>query len=161
MWVRTLSTVECTTVLTENRLGFLACARDNQPYIVPIYFAFSANHFYAFSSLGKKIDWMRANPLVSVLVEQRGQGAAWKSVVADGRYEELPDRIGYKVQRDHAWSLLSRHADWWQPGALKPVTPPLANHSDHVFFRIAVEELTGREAGEGVPPSGAVAPGPA
>src|SRR5688572_5896732 len=109
MWVRTMSTLECATLLTENRLGRLACARDNQPYVVPIYFVYSANHLYAFSGLGKKIEWMRANPLVSVVVEQRRQGSEWKSVVVDGRYEELPDRIGTKVQRDHAWSLLSRH----------------------------------------------------
>ena len=148
MWVRTLSTAECTAILTESRLGRLACARDGQPYVVPIHFVYSVNHLFAFSSLGKKIDWMRANPLVSVLVEQRGQGAAWKSVIADGRYEELPDRIGYKVQRDHAWSLLSRHADWWQPGALKPATQATAGQVGHVFFRIAVEQLSGREAGE-------------
>ena len=148
MWVRTLSTSECTAILTESRIGRLACAKDDRPYVVPIHFVYSANHLFAFSSLGKKIDWMRANPLVSVLVEQRGQGAAWKSVIADGRYEELPDRIGFKVQRDHAWSLLSRHADWWQPGALKPATQAPAGKLDHVFFRVAVEELSGREAGE-------------
>lgn len=147
MWVRTLSRQECTTLLTENRLGRLACAKDNQPYVVPVYFAYSANHLYAFSALGKKIEWMRGNPQVSVVVEQRGQGQSWKSVVVDGRYEELPDRIGSKVQRDHAWGLLSKHADWWEPGGLKPVTAPLADRSDHLFFRIAVERLSGREAG--------------
>ena len=148
MWVRTLSTLECITVLTENRLGRLACAKDGQPYVVPIFFAYSANHLYAFSVEGKKIEWMRVNPLVSVVIEERGQGRSWKSVVVDGRYEELPDRIGYKVQRDQAWGLLSKHVDWWQPGGLKPVTPPLADRSGHLFFRIAVDELSGREAGE-------------
>jgi len=148
MRVRTMSTLECTSLLTENRLGRLACAKDNQPYVVPIYFVYSANHLYAFSALGRKIEWMRANPLVSVVVEERGQGSEWKSVVVDGRYEELPDRIGTKVQRDHAWSLLSKHADWWQPGALKPVTPPVADRADYLFFRIAVAGLSGREAGE-------------
>jgi nitroimidazol reductase NimA-like FMN-containing flavoprotein (pyridoxamine 5'-phosphate oxidase superfamily) len=148
MWVRTLSTLECTNLLMGSRLGRLACAKDNQPYVVPIYFAYSANHLYAFSALGRKIEFMRANPLVSVLVEERGQGAAWKSVVVEGRYEELPDRIGHKVLRDHAWSLLSRHADWWQPGALKPVSPPLSDRPDHVFFRVAVGQVSGREAGD-------------
>jgi nitroimidazol reductase NimA-like FMN-containing flavoprotein (pyridoxamine 5'-phosphate oxidase superfamily) len=148
MWVKTLSTADCAAILTENRLGRLACAMNGQPYVVPIYFVYSANHLFAFSALGRKIEFMRANPLVSVLVEQRGDGAAWKSVVVDGRYEELPDRIGYKVQRDHAWSLLSRHADWWQPGALKPATPSPASGVGHVFFRIAVDEVSGREAGE-------------
>ena len=146
MWVRTLSTSECTAILTESRIGRLACAKDDRPYVVPIHFVYSANHLFAFSSLGKKIDWMRANPLVSVLVEQRGQGAAWKSVIADGRYEELPDRIGFKVQRDHAWSLLEKHANWWEPGGLKPVPQPVATASTHLFYRIRITSVTGRQA---------------
>jgi nitroimidazol reductase NimA-like FMN-containing flavoprotein (pyridoxamine 5'-phosphate oxidase superfamily) len=148
MQIRSLSTLECTKLLTANRLGRLACARDNQPYVVPIHFAYSENHLYAFSMPGKKIEILRANPLVSVVVEQRDAGRGWKSVVVDGRYEELPDRIGHKVQRDHAWALLSKHADWWEPGALKPVTPQVLDHSEHLFFRIAVDRLSGREAME-------------
>jgi nitroimidazol reductase NimA-like FMN-containing flavoprotein (pyridoxamine 5'-phosphate oxidase superfamily) len=95
---------------------------------------------------GKKIEWMRANPLVGVQVDERGAGRGWQSVVVDGRYEELPDRIGHKRERDHAWSLLSKHSDWWEPGALKPDTPAVANSTPHIFFRILVTALSGREA---------------
>ncbi|MEW9804739.1 pyridoxamine 5'-phosphate oxidase family protein [Mesorhizobium marinum] len=148
MDIRTLNAQECAAILKEKRLGRLACARDGRPYVVPIYFAYANHHLYAFSLPGKKIDWMRANPLVCVLVEERGTGRGWKSVVVDGRYEELPDRIGHKVERDHAWSLLSQHSQWWEPGALKPVLPPVSTHAEHVFFRIVVEEMSGREAFE-------------
>jgi hypothetical protein len=146
MIVRTLSTPECTALLTANRLARLACAKEGRPYVVPIHYAYAYSHLYAFSMPGKKIEWMRSNPLVSVQVDQRGEGRAWKSVVLDGRYEELPDRIGHKLEREHAWSLLSKHADWWEPGGFKPVAPPVSDHSPHVFFRILVEELSGREA---------------
>jgi nitroimidazol reductase NimA-like FMN-containing flavoprotein (pyridoxamine 5'-phosphate oxidase superfamily) len=71
-------------------------------------------------------------------------------VVVDGRFEVLPDRIGHKRERDRAWLLLSRHADWWEPGAIKPVTSPLAGSSEHVFFRIFVEGISGRQAKEGM-----------
>ena len=94
MWVRNLGTLECTQLLDANRLAHLACSNDGRPYIVPIYYAHAENTLYAFSMPGKKIDWMRANPLVSVLVEEHKKGREWKSVIADGRYEELPDRIG-------------------------------------------------------------------
>jgi nitroimidazol reductase NimA-like FMN-containing flavoprotein (pyridoxamine 5'-phosphate oxidase superfamily) len=93
---------------------------------------------------------MRANPQVSIFVHKRGRGSEWKSVVVDGRYEELPDRIGHKRERDRAWSLLSRHAGWWEPGAIKPVTSPLSGSPEHVFFRILVEEISGRQAKEGM-----------
>ncbi|GLS34480.1 hypothetical protein GCM10010869_00680 [Mesorhizobium tianshanense] len=148
MWIRTLSTNECTELLAGHHVARLACARNGRPYVVPIYYAYAENALYAFSIPGKKIDWMRANPLVSVLVESPLQRRQWKSVIADGRYEELPERIGHKRQRDHAWSLLNKHTDWWEPGALKPATPPLADDARHIFFRIVIEELSGREAKE-------------
>ena len=148
MLVRTLSVLESTKLLSANRLGHLACAKDGQPYVVPLHYAHSDNHLYAFSLPGKKIDWMRANPQVSVQVGEHGQGRGWRSVVVDGNYEELPDRIGNKLQRDHAWSVLSQHADWWEPGALKPAIPLVADSIPHVFFRISIEQVSGREASE-------------
>ena len=148
--IRTMTTLECTKLLDSSRLCRIACAKDNQPYVVPAYFVHAENHLFMFSMLGKKIEFMRANPRVSVLVEEHGKHRQWKSVVVDGSYEELPDEIGHKRDRDRAWSLLSRHADWWEPGALKPVTPPLSGHSEHIFFRILVDEISGRQSKEGM-----------
>ena len=146
MIIRSLSRQECTKLLESNRLGRLACADDGQPYIVSIFYAYADDHLYAFTLPGRKLDTMRANPNVALLVEEFGQAREWRSVVAEGRFEELPDRIGHKRQRDHAWTLLSRHAEWGVPGALKPVTPPLSEYSPHVFFRIGIEHVSGREA---------------
>lgn len=148
MIIRELSTAQCTVLISANRLARLACARDNQPYVVPFFYAFADSHAYAFTMPGKKLEIMRSNPSVALLVEEHGSGRGWKSVIAEGRFEELPDRIGFKRERDHAWSLLSKHTDWWEPGALKPVLPPLAYHSSHVFFRVLVERMSGREAVE-------------
>jgi len=146
--IRTLSTNECRALLAANRLARLACTKDGRPYVVPIYYAYADNHLYAFSMPGKKVEWMRSNPQVSLQVDERGAKREWRSVVADGLFEELPDRIGHKRELDHAWSLLSKHVDWWEPGAYKPITPPVSDHSPHVFFRILVEQLSGREAKE-------------
>jgi nitroimidazol reductase NimA-like FMN-containing flavoprotein (pyridoxamine 5'-phosphate oxidase superfamily) len=38
MIVQEMSREECLTVLARTRLGRLACAREGQPYIVPIYY---------------------------------------------------------------------------------------------------------------------------
>jgi nitroimidazol reductase NimA-like FMN-containing flavoprotein (pyridoxamine 5'-phosphate oxidase superfamily) len=148
MHIRPLNTLECTKLLSAGRLAHLACARDGEPYVVPIYFAYADSHLYAFSMPGKKIDFMRANPTVSLVVEQHGNGREWQSVVVDGQFEELPDRDDHKIERAHAWVLLSRHFDWWEPGALKPMTPPLSDHSNHIFFRVLVDQISGREMRE-------------
>lgn len=148
MQIRVLSQLECTRLLETNRVCRLACSKDGIPYVVPVYFAHADNCLYAFSMPGKKIDWMRANPNVSAVVEERKQGRAWRSVVVDGSFEELPDRIGFKRERDYAWSLLSKHSDWWEPGALKPDRPPISDRSPHTFFRIVIQTMSGREAME-------------
>lgn len=148
MIIRELTAVECAALVEGQRLARLACSQDGQPYVVPIYYVYAQACAYAFTMPGRKLDMMRANANVALLVEDEGEGRLWRSVVAEGRFEELPDRIGYKRERDHAWSLLSRHANWWEPGAIKPVVPPLVHHSSHVFFRIHVDRMSGREAVE-------------
>ncbi len=146
MWIRPLTTAECTTVLTENRVAHLATCREERPYAVPIYYAYSDTHLYAFSMPGLKIDNMRANPLVALHVQSQTNPREWRSVVVEGRYEELPDMVGSKRIRDHAWALLSQHANWWEPGGFKPEIP--VAQQTHIFFRISVEAMSGRHAGE-------------
>lgn len=143
MIITQMNRAECMALLSETRLGRLACSRDGQPYLVPITYAADGDELYSFSLLGQKVEWMRANPKVCVQVDEFDQGRGWKSVIAYGRFEELPDRIGSKVQRERAWSLLSQHAGWWEPGGLKPAAEaPVA----HLFYRIVVESVTGRQA---------------
>jgi uncharacterized protein len=148
MRIRTLSASECKAVLAAQRVARLACTNNWRPYIVPIHYVYADNAIYAFSLPGKKIEWMKFNPLVCLLVEEKGQGRAWKSVVVDGRYDELPERIGHKQEREHAWSLLSKHASWWEPGALKPDTSLPSGDSPAVFFRVLINEISGRQATE-------------
>ena len=148
MWIRTLSESECKAILAAHRIAHLACTNNWRPYIVPIHYVYADDAIYAFSLPGKKIEWMRYNPQICLLMEEKKQGRAWKSVVVDGRYEELPERIGHKQDREHAWSLLSKHANWWEPGSLKPEASPPSEPSPPVFFRVRIEQLSGREAKE-------------
>jgi len=148
MWIVNLNPEQCREVLEASRVARLACCRDNQPYVVPIHYAYADESLYAFSLPGKKIDCMRANPLVSVLVEQHGEGRQWRSVLVDGRFQVLPDRIGQKKERERAWSVLSRYSHWWLPGELKPVSPPPEDIGHPVFFRISITQMSGRAAKE-------------
>lgn len=134
---------QCMALLEESRHGRLACARDGQPYLIPITYAADGDYIYSFSLTGRKIEWMRENPKVCLQVDEYADGREWRSVIVYGRYEELPDRIGWKVQRERAWSLLSREAEWWAPGAFKPVAQAPA---PHLFYRIVIDEVTGRHA---------------
>ena len=139
---------------TLDRLGFgrLGCARDNQPYIVPIYFAYEPDHLYGFATFGQKIDWMRSNPLVCVQSDEVLGNDNWTSVVVLGRYEELPDTPEYAKERSKALSLLEKRSIWWQTGYVVSNVRGESKPPSPVFYCIHIEEISGlRASPEGSP----------
>lgn len=146
MIVQELTRAECIAVLGAQRIGRLACVSGSQPYVVPIHYAFASNYLYSFSAPGQKIDWMRENACVCIQVDEGGIDRQWRSVVVYGLYEELPDTPQWHRDRLHAWSLLQKHANWWEPASLKPESKSVATTSADLFYRIKVESMTGRRA---------------
>lgn len=146
MIIRQMSAAECRELISSNRLGRLACAADRHPYVIPITYAYDKDAIYAFTLPGRKLETMRANPHVALLVEQLGHGYSWKTALAEGAFEELPDQMGFKHSRERAWSLLSTQTRWWEPGGVKPFQPPYTGGISYVFFRIRVDQVSGREA---------------
>lgn len=148
MFIKELTTGESFKFLTEKQFGRIACARENQPYVVPFHFAFDDNkQLYAFSTLGQKIEWMRANPLVCVEVDDIKNQFEWTSLVIFGRYEELPDAPEFASERNRAYELLSQRAMWWQPAYVAGVHRPSSAADDKpIYFRIFIDKITGHRA---------------
>lgn len=146
MFVREMSHHECTSLVGTSRFGRLACCRSGDPYVVPFYYAMAGNCLYSFSMPGKKIEWMRVNPKVCVLVEETVSAQRWRSVVIQGRYQELSAEGRWHRECLHAWSLLEKHANWWEPGGLKPGAPEIAAGYKHLFYSIDISVMTGRES---------------
>lgn len=144
MLVREMKREECEDLLARLGVGRLACARDNQPYIVPIYFASEPGCLYGFSTMGQKIDWMRSNPLVCVEADEVRSHIHWSSVILVGRYEELPDRPEYTEQRQHALSLLEKRPMWWQTGYAAAQTRGKSDQPSPIFYRIHIRGMSGR-----------------
>ena len=59
-----MTDLDCRALLAKTNLARLACALDNQPYIVPVQVDLHDAYLYGFATLGRKIEWMRQNPLV-------------------------------------------------------------------------------------------------
>jgi nitroimidazol reductase NimA-like FMN-containing flavoprotein (pyridoxamine 5'-phosphate oxidase superfamily) len=151
MVIREMSKEDCLRVLARARLARLACAYENQPYVVPVYLVYHEPSggeacLYGFTTPGQKVEWMRANPLVCVEVDEVAAYDQWVSIIAFGRYEELPEtpdrdeerlralerprrageapRIGEAMaetrgaddERFRAWQVLKTHPVWGEPG---------------------------------------------
>ncbi|CAN5382337.1 pyridoxamine 5'-phosphate oxidase family protein [soil metagenome] len=104
MMIREMSRNKCLRVLAQTRLARLACTRENQPYIVPVYLVYDelpdgGAALYGFTTPGQKVEWMRANPQVCVEVDDVAEYDKWVSVIVLGHYEELPQAPGFDDQR--------------------------------------------------------------
>jgi nitroimidazol reductase NimA-like FMN-containing flavoprotein (pyridoxamine 5'-phosphate oxidase superfamily) len=146
MVIKTMDAEDCHKMLVETGFGRLACAKDNQPYVVPLYFACHAGKIYGFSVSGKKIEWMRANPKVCLEVDEVKSQFEWRSVVLTGRYRELGGGPEFELERALAERLLQqRYMAWQAPYQIFQRREPEAD-GPPVLYSIEVEEITGLAA---------------
>lgn len=146
MVISEMSDSESRDLLARLASGRLACARDNQPYITPIYFVYESNHFYCFATVGQKIEWMRLNPRVCIQADEIRSHFEWKSVVVLGRYEELPNDAEHKKAHTHAITLLANRSLWWQAAY---ATDQLRRHSGDptpAVYCVHIEAISGHRA---------------
>jgi nitroimidazol reductase NimA-like FMN-containing flavoprotein (pyridoxamine 5'-phosphate oxidase superfamily) len=146
VFIHEMTDEECRSALQNASVGRLACARDNQPYVVPINFAFDGTYLYGFTTLGQKIEWMRSNPLVCLEVDELISHNQWMSIVVFGRYEELPDKPEYQKARIHAHALLQQHAMWWEPAYISQEHRDQPHSLTPIFYRIYIDRMTGHRA---------------
>ena len=143
MLIHEMTEDECGTALEQVDFGRLACARGDQPYIVPIYFSYDRKHLYGITTLGQKIEWMRSNPLVCLEIDERTSHHQWMSIVVFGRYEELPDTPEYEYARAHALEVLQKRPMWWQPAC---VATERREQRPPILYRIHIDQVTGHRA---------------
>jgi uncharacterized protein len=145
MQIIAMSQEECGELLKRASIGRLACSLDNQPYIVPVAFSYEADCIYIFSTLGKKIKWMRQNPKVCLQADDVGSRSNWDSVIVTGTYLELsePEHAG---QRKRAKELLSQYSDWWRNPLVQRRDQTSDLSIETVFFRIDIESMSGLRA---------------
>jgi uncharacterized protein len=144
MAIKEMSETECREFLTRARTGHLACALDDQPYVVPISVVFEGDYLYSFSTVGQKIEWMRQNPKVCLQLDELPAQSRWISVIVTGLYQEL--RVPqFETERAHARKLLDQKSRWWLTALAERDLKSSSALIDTVFFRIRIEALTGLE----------------
>lgn len=114
-------------------VGRIACcdhgeASDGRPYLVPLAYGYDGESVYAHSGPGRKLDFMRRQPLVTFEVDEATASDRWRSVVAEGTFEEIAD----PEDRAHALKTMYRN------GAI----PELGAQT--IVFRIRLTARSGR-----------------
>ena len=146
MIIHELTAAQCEEFLTQAVIGRLGCAQHNQPYIVPVsvYFDRGEKCLYSFSTVGRKVQWMRDNPKVCIEVDDIADQFHWTTVLVTGRYEEIGDLEGERSVKERALALFQQHPQWWLPGTAKLASG--VEHETPVLFRIRITSVSGRRA---------------
>ncbi len=110
--------------------------------MVPVYFVYEGEWIYVFSTFGKKIEWMRANPKVCVEIEEKVGESEWISVLVNGLYEELAEPQ-FTQERAHARQLLAKKHHWWLNAMAERRVGSEDQQVEPLFFRIHVDSATG------------------
>ena len=145
MVIHELSEKECRAVLTRGSVGRIGCSLDNQPYVVPIHFAYETDYVYVLSTLGQKVKWMRTNPKVCLQVDEITTPSQWLSVIANGTYQELVEPQ-FSDERAHARTLLQKQYQWWLNALAERQTKSSDELIKPLFFRIRTDSMSGLRA---------------
>lgn len=146
MKIEELTRDACLAFLARCFFGRIACSKHSQPYITPFYFAYHDHKICSFSTVGQKIEWLRANPLACVEVDEIKTSQQWTSVVVFGTFEEIPETPDGQSTREQVYELLQQRPLWWEPGYAKTFLHGTPKPLTPVYFRIAIQEITGHRA---------------
>lgn len=142
--VRSLGPDECTAILARNSVGRVAYALRDRVDIEPVHYVYDDGWLYGRTSHGAKLATLQRNPWVAFEVDEIRALFDWSSVVAKGSFHLL-DADGPPREHPVRERALER---------LRTLVPAALDVGDptpwrDVVFRIAIDEVTGREARPG------------
>jgi uncharacterized protein len=134
---RELSHGEIEEFLHGQRIARLGCHAGGVTYVVPLIYAYEEGAVVAVTTEGQKTAMLRESPRVCVEVDEYdGDGkGSWRSVIAQGTYEELAG--------DAVEAALALMRERFARTAGRPAEPrPLG--PDVVVVRIKLDDMSGR-----------------
>ncbi|HEU4573806.1 MAG TPA: pyridoxamine 5'-phosphate oxidase family protein [Chitinophagaceae bacterium] len=141
-----LNTTQIDNLLLSQVIGRLACCEDQQPYIIPVTYAYDGKHIIGQTSEGMKLDIIRKNPFVCFEVDQMLDMANWQSVIISGKFEELEGKVADQA-RDY---LLNRVMPLMTSATIHPHEHEVkskikdSTRIKPVIYRITILKKTGR-----------------
>lgn len=94
--IRVLNPEGIEALLRTAIVGRIACCGhgrygDGRPYLVPLAYGYDGEAVFAHTGPGRKLELMRAEPRVTFEVDEAAAPDRWRSVIAEGTFEEIVD----------------------------------------------------------------------
>jgi len=132
---------EMRTLLDRVGFGHLGCAREGQPYVVPMHYAYDSPDIYFLTTEGMKTEYIESNAKVCFQVEEVHDATSWRSVMVMGRAEHLtrPDEM------EHAMQQITRRNPTLTPAINATETDAWGRGNTLALYRIKPEVMDGRK----------------
>jgi nitroimidazol reductase NimA-like FMN-containing flavoprotein (pyridoxamine 5'-phosphate oxidase superfamily) len=132
-----MSPIEIDEFVLSQKVGRVGCHVGGETYVVPVIFGWDGNCIYVYTTEGKKVDMMRQNQRVCFEIDEYLTSGGWRSVIAQGVFEELE---GDDAER--ALRIIAERVSSNRDGGN---TRPRGEGRTPVAFRIRTSEVTGRK----------------
>lgn len=136
--MRELTRTEIDELLREQVVGRIGCHAGGVTYVVPVIYAYDGACVHVASIEGQKVRMMREHPAVCFEVDEYAAPGQWRSVIAQGAYEEVGDD-----EKAASLALLSARFSGGGESRRTPGAPDTGARQT-VCFRIRLGEMTGR-----------------
>lgn len=131
---------EMKDLLREVGYAHLGCSRDNEPYVVPVHYAYSDAFIYVYTTEGKKAEIIRENPRVCLQVESVADNQNWKSVIVTGDASQVVN----EEEREEALKLIAEINPTLTPAVSIRWMDSWVRENVEVILRLEPTVMTGR-----------------
>ena len=131
---------ECYELLKRVRYGHLACCRNDQPYVVPIYYVCEGHDIFMYTTAGLKSEIIRDNPQICLQVEEILETGAWRSVIVTGTAQEISDR----TEREAAVELIRGSNPSLLPALAIKWSNDWIRKNVEVVYKVKINSTAGR-----------------
>jgi hypothetical protein len=128
-------------LLESENFGHLGCAQDNQPYVLPMHFAFDGENILFLTTVGMKTEWLDDNPKVCFQIEKMTDERRWQSVVVLGRAERLVNA----EEMGRAGDFIFKKHPSLTPALNKTIVQGEERPGRAAIYRIRPISITGRK----------------
>jgi nitroimidazol reductase NimA-like FMN-containing flavoprotein (pyridoxamine 5'-phosphate oxidase superfamily) len=140
--VKELTDAEMVELLQSTAYGHLACSRNDEPYVVPVHFAYDDGEIYVYTTQGKKYEIIRSNPRVCLQAEQVRDNHHWRSVIVEGEAVQITDQ----EERERAMQKIASVNPTLTPAVSIRWMDNWVRENIEVIYRIYPLRMSGRRA---------------
>ena len=149
--------IEMDELILRNKFGRLGLSVNDEPYVVPVSYAYQEGKIYIHSGRGKKTEYLTKNPRVCFQVDEVYENGSWKSVIIYGKAKFVEDfQRGLRILFEKFSEPYMRHEEaelvrQKMENFLSTVSgiraPPSEGGEGMQFYvyEINIEEMTGKQ----------------